>query len=101
MPRLNLNLPSSVRERLPHPSRAALRWILYGVLLGFGLSIASTSLALHLHERRRKRIERQFEPRPIELRSDEIVDGVSGLIGTYFTARLLLAYEIVYSIIVL
>lgn len=101
MPRLNLNLPSSIRERLPHPSRAALRWILYGVLLGFGLSIASTSLALHLHERRRKRIERQFEPRPIELRSDEIVDGVSGLIGTYFTARLLLAYEIVYSIIVL
>ena len=85
MARLNLHLPSSLRDRIPHPSRAAVRWILYGALLGFGLSVVSTSLALHLHERRRKRIERQFEPRPIELRSDEVVDGVTGLIGiSYF-----------------
>ena len=82
MARLNLHLPSSLRDRIPHPSRAAVRWILYGALLGFGLSVVSTSLALNLHERRRKRIERQFEPRPIELRSDEVVDGVTGLIGT-------------------
>ena len=81
MARLNLHLPSSLRDRIPHPSRAAVRWILYGALLGFGLSVVSTSLALHLHERRLKRIERQFEPRPIELRSDEVVDGVTGLIG--------------------
>lgn len=78
---LPLHLPSSVRDRLPHPSRTALRWIFYGVLLGFSLSVTSTSLALYFQDRKRKRIEKQFEPRPIELRSDEVVNGVTGLIG--------------------
>lgn len=57
------------------------RQLLYGVLLGFSLSVTSTSLALYFQERKRQRVQEQFEPRPIELRSDEVVDGVTGLIG--------------------
>ncbi|KII92701.1 hypothetical protein PLICRDRAFT_51059 [Plicaturopsis crispa FD-325 SS-3] len=73
----HLHLPSWLR--LPTPATA--RHIFYGILLGFSLSLTSTSLALLYQERRRKRIEAQFEPRPIELRSDEIIRGLSGLIG--------------------
>lgn len=57
------------------------RHLLYGVLLGFSLSVTSTSLALYFQERKRQRVQEQFEPRPIELRSDEVLDGVTGLIG--------------------
>lgn len=57
------------------------RQLVYGIILGFSLSISSTSLALYLQVRKRKRIEEKFEARPIELRSDEITHGVSGLIG--------------------
>ncbi|KAJ3557887.1 hypothetical protein NM688_g1228 [Phlebia brevispora] len=64
---------------IPRPSTA--RHILWGILLGFSLSVTSTSIALYLKQRKQKRIEERFEPRPIELRSDEVVDGVTGLIG--------------------
>ena len=57
------------------------RQLVYGVLLGFSLSVTSTSVALYFQERKRQRIQERFEPRPIELRSDEIIDGVTGLIG--------------------
>lgn len=57
------------------------RQLVYGVLLGFSISVTSTSLALYFQQRRQERIQEQFEPRPIELRSDEIIDGVTGLIG--------------------
>ncbi|KAI0338299.1 PALP-domain-containing protein [Trametopsis cervina] len=63
------------------------RQLFYGVLLGFSLSITSTSLALYYQERKRARIEDKFEPRPIELRSDEVIDGVTGLIGSCFRSR--------------
>jgi cysteine synthase len=55
--------------------------LFYGILIGFSLSVTSTSLALYFQERRRERIQNQFEARPIELRSDEVIDGVTGLIG--------------------
>lgn len=64
---------------LPKPSTA--RHVFYGLLLGFSLSITSTSIALYIQQRKQKRLESRFEPRPIELRSDEIVSGVTGLIG--------------------
>ena len=71
------NLPSWL------PSRNTARHILIGVLLGLSFSMTSTSLALyHFYPRRRReRLVSNFTPRPIELRSDEIVKGVSGLIG--------------------
>ncbi|KAF9010613.1 PALP-domain-containing protein [Cyathus striatus] len=63
------------------PSRAAARHILYGMLIGFSLSLTSTSLLMLYHQRKRRRASANFTPRPIELRSDEIVSGVTGLIG--------------------
>lgn len=71
------NLPSWL------PSRNTARHILIGVLLGFSFSMTSTSFALYYYypRRRKDRLVSNFAPRPIELRSDEIVKGVSGLIG--------------------
>jgi cysteine synthase A len=66
------------------PSRRTARHVLYGLLLGVSLSLASTSVLARLRARRRRRIETAhgFESRPIELRSDEVLgDGVLGLIG--------------------
>ncbi|KAF8913699.1 tryptophan synthase beta subunit-like PLP-dependent enzyme [Mucidula mucida] len=63
------------------PSRPTLRHILYGVFLGFSLSITSTSLAVIFERRKRERINARFEARPIEIRSDDILSGVTGLIG--------------------
>ncbi|CAE6374792.1 unnamed protein product [Rhizoctonia solani] len=67
------------------PNRAS-RDITIGVALGIALSISFTSISTYVD--RRRRIEREklegardYVPRPIELRSDEIVDGVVGLIG--------------------
>lgn len=65
------------------PSRAAARHVLIGVLLGFSFSITTTSLAGYLRQRKKERQAAIFAPRPIELRSDEIVKGVVGLIGVY------------------
>lgn len=65
------------------PSPSAARHIFYGILIGVSLSFSSTSLALYYHNKRREDAEKAVEsvPRPIELRSDEILDGVTGLIG--------------------
>ncbi|KAH9041150.1 PALP-domain-containing protein [Lactarius hengduanensis] len=54
---------------VPSPSTA--RHLFYGILIGFSLSIASTSVIS----------TGDASPRPIELRSDEVLDGVTGLIG--------------------
>lgn len=66
------------------PSRNTTRHVLIGVLLGFSFSVTYSSFALYYYQRRRKdRLVSNFTSRPIELRSDEIVKGVSGLIGMY------------------
>lgn len=61
------------------------RDIFIGATIGLSLAINSASLAAYLHSLRQRRDhsnpEPEFSARPIELRSDEIVDGVSGLIG--------------------
>ncbi len=68
-------------EHWPHwLPRSTLKHVFYGVLIGFSLSYTSTSFARILESRKRKRVE-TFQARPIELRSDEIVSGVTGLIG--------------------
>lgn len=61
------------------------RDVIIGAALGFSLAISSASIAAYIHSARQRRArlaaEPEFSARPIELRSDEIVDGVSGLIG--------------------
>jgi cysteine synthase A len=60
----------------------AIRQVSYGILIGFTLSLSATSITRYFSERRRQeRLEKQTSLRPIELRSDEIVRGVTGLIG--------------------
>lgn len=61
---------------------AAIRQVSYGILIGFTLSVSLTSIVHYYSERRRQdKLEKQTSLRPIELRSDEIVRGVTGLIG--------------------
>jgi cysteine synthase A len=55
-----------------------------GLIIGFVVSLSSTSLAIFGQSWQRQRAIKRLPPRPIELRSDEIVDGVIGLIGTSF-----------------
>lgn len=58
-------------------------WI--GVALGLSIAISSASVAAYVHHSVRRKQEDNPEPefsaRPIELRSDEIADGIAGLIG--------------------
>ncbi|KAK0449112.1 PALP-domain-containing protein [Armillaria borealis] len=63
------------------PSPPTVRHVIYGLFLGFSLSLTSTSIALFFQRRKQERIAAQFEARPIELRSDEVLKGVTGLIG--------------------
>ncbi|WVQ78769.1 hypothetical protein IAT38_000860 [Cryptococcus sp. DSM 104549] len=67
-------------ERFRFPSRVT-RDLIWGIIAGITVSLSSTSAALILQDWRRKRAVRRIPPRPIELRSDEIVPGVIGLIG--------------------
>ncbi|KAJ3850943.1 tryptophan synthase beta subunit-like PLP-dependent enzyme [Lentinula lateritia] len=63
-------------------SPSSLRHLLCGIILGFSLSWTSTSLALFFRARRQRLATHDhFEPRPIELRSDEALSGITGLIG--------------------
>jgi cysteine synthase A len=75
----NMSWLSSSWIRLPTPTTA--RHLLYGIIIGFSLSLSTTSIALYYRSRKQDRITAQFDPRPIELRSDEILYGVTGLIG--------------------
>lgn len=76
-----------VSSKLPSwfrlPPRTTARHIFYGIVIGFSLSLTSTSIALWFQERKQQRLSNQFAARPIELRSDEILGGVTGLIGAY------------------
>ncbi|KAI0358633.1 PALP-domain-containing protein [Trametes cingulata] len=74
-----MHLPRFVLIKLP--SKATQRYLLYGVLIGLAVSLTTTSVLDYFKQRKRKRVDIDFEPRPIELRSDEVVDGVTGLIG--------------------
>ncbi|KAJ8486924.1 hypothetical protein ONZ51_g4526 [Trametes cubensis] len=74
-----MHLPRFVLLKLP--SKSTNKYIFYGVLIGLALSLTTSSVLEYLQERKRKRADLTFEPRPIELRSDEVVDGVTGLIG--------------------
>ena len=60
---------------------ANVRFLLSGILLGFSFSLTATSFVLYYREKRQREIVSRLKPRPVELRSDEIVQGVTGLIG--------------------
>jgi len=64
---------------VPSPSTA--RHLFYGILIGFSLSFATTSAISAYRKRIDDSAMARVDSRPIELRSDEIQDGVSGLIG--------------------
>jgi cysteine synthase A len=64
-----------------HWSQSKFKHLFLGFLLGFAFSASSLSLSRYLKLKKRRQVEK-FESRPIELRSDEIVSGVAGLIGT-------------------
>ena len=54
--------------------------------IGVAVSVSASSLTRYVSKRRRRAREiaegaRDYVPRPIELRSDEIVEGIVGLIG--------------------
>jgi len=74
------DLFSRVWHRLKLPTRFT-RDIVIGIIVGITFSLSSTSLALLAQGWRRRRAVQRIPPRPIELRSDEIVPGVIGLIG--------------------
>jgi hypothetical protein len=69
------------------PPHSHLRHVLLGVALGISLSLTSTSLALYFQAQKRDRINAKLdqESLPIELRNDEVLDGVIGLIGIQHT----------------
>ncbi|KAJ2987929.1 hypothetical protein NUW54_g9279 [Trametes sanguinea] len=71
-----MHLPRFLLIKLP--SKSTNRYLFYGVLIGLAVSLTTTSVIDYFRQRRRKREELTFEPRPIELRSDEVVDGVVG-----------------------
>ncbi|KAG2338914.1 PALP-domain-containing protein [Suillus weaverae] len=66
----------------PWYSNVVVRHIAFGILIGFTLSVTSTSVSSYWRSRRRQSLsQEQHQFRPIELRSDEVVHGVTGLIG--------------------
>ena len=77
---------SSFSSWFRFPQASTTRHIFYGIVLGLSLSVTSTSLVLYTQKRRRERLERIYDKRPIELRSDEVVDGVTGLIGAWLVS---------------
>ncbi|KAI0645861.1 PALP-domain-containing protein [Trametes meyenii] len=74
-----MHLPRFISIGLP--AKATNRYLFYGVLLGLAVSLTTTSVIDYLQQRKRRQAEFIFESRPIELRSDEVVEGVVGLIG--------------------
>ncbi|KAF9267902.1 PALP-domain-containing protein [Marasmius fiardii PR-910] len=63
------------------PTHSSLRHVLYGVILGFSLSFTSSSAISYYRAKKEEEESLNFEPRPIELCSDEVLSGLTGLIG--------------------
>ncbi|WVF67110.1 hypothetical protein IAT40_001855 [Kwoniella sp. CBS 6097] len=81
LPRLStIAISERFWDRLRFPSKFT-RDLVWGLVIGVTLSLSSTSVATLFQNWRRKRAVARVPPRPIELRSDEIVPGVIGLIG--------------------
>ena len=65
-----------------HLPNTSIRQVSYGILIGLTLSVSATSLAHYYSEcKKQGKLGKQTSLQPIGLRSDEIVRGVTGLIG--------------------
>lgn len=60
---------------------ANLRFLLSGILLGFSFSLTAVSFVLYYQEKRQREIMSRFKLRPINPRSNDIAQGITGLIG--------------------
>lgn len=63
------------------PSRSSFRNFFYGIVLGFSLTYTASSLVQTYRKQKKQDRISLFSPRPIELRTDDVVSGVIGLIG--------------------
>jgi hypothetical protein len=63
------------------------RGIFLGLVIGAALSVSSTSLILLMSKTEKRKIKETFDETPIELTQNEVVDGVSGLVGMIPTLR--------------
>lgn len=80
----SLGLPWFLR-----PSKlGAKRSLVVGFTLGFSLSLSLTGLALYALDAWRRSLRRAAAKRTIEIRGDEVIDGVEGLIGASLTLTL-------------
>ncbi|KAL7337641.1 tryptophan synthase beta subunit-like PLP-dependent enzyme [Rhodotorula toruloides] len=76
-PLLALPLPWWIRPSRLGPKRS----LVLGLTLGFSLSLSLTGLALYALDAWKRSLRRKAEKRAIEIRGDEVVDGVEALIG--------------------
>ncbi|BGP00368.1 Cysteine synthase 2 [Rhodotorula toruloides] len=76
-PLLALPLPWWIRPTRLGPKRS----LVLGLTLGFSLSLSLTGLALYALDAWKRSLRRKAEKRAIEIRGDEVVDGIEELIG--------------------
>lgn len=85
-------MSSSVLARLGEwlrpPARLG-RDLYIGVLIGVSLTLSTTSVALHFRSRRNGAERRDYEPTPIDIVRNEVVQGVTGLVGEAIHNRVL------------
>jgi len=60
--------------------------LVLGLTLGFSLSLSLTGLAIYARDAWKRSIRKKAEKRLIEVKGEEIVDGVEGLIGESLAA---------------
>lgn len=66
------------------PSRlGAARSLVLGLTLGFSLSLSLTTLTLYSLDAFKRKFRRDEPQRIIEIKKNEVLDGVESLIGTY------------------
>lgn len=75
-----LSISTNLWDRIKFPTKVT-RDLVYGLVLGITISISSTTLAWIGQKWRKRQTIVHLPPRPIEIRSEEVVDGVIGLIG--------------------
>ncbi|BGP40994.1 Cysteine synthase 2 [Rhodotorula kratochvilovae] len=72
-----LPIPNFLRPSRLGPKRS----LVLGLTLGFSLSLSLTGLTLYALDAWRRSLRRKAAKRIIEVRGDEVVDGIEGLIG--------------------
>lgn len=66
------------------PSRlGAVRSLLFGLTLGFSLSLTLTGITIYSLDAFKRKFRRDEPQRIIEIKKNEVLDGVEALIGSY------------------